>query len=225
MAVALAERVETLDIDVLNQEHSDGDSDAIILKAKQVFGTKLFSLVGGGLQGPYVPHNLRRVLGSDSLSVPIVYLDTGFYPDQSYEYLDNELKPIWDEQDFHTFGPPQSVVKYIDQKELWRTNRDLYDYAIKGKYLTRAIEELGIGGLITGVRREQTERRKQMQPFEIGRDGQVWVRPFLDKTEDDVYGYMYLHDLPFHPLTGMVKSVGDVNFMDPSGFKTECSIH
>lgn len=227
MSVEVAPRLE-FDIRAANNELESMTPSERLLWADETFGDGLHALTSCGTQASLVLDHINK-LGMRS---SVIFLNTGFYPEETYDFKEDELSEFWADREFHEFGPPSpSVLNYIKQKELWKPgpreiregkkSRDIYDETIKGKYLRQAVQELGATALITGVHRDQTEHRSSMGPLGRGKDGQIMVRAFVDWTEGQVYDYIEKNNLPTHPLYPERTYVGDVNFME----KTECGIH
>ena len=59
----------------------------------------------------------------------------------------------------------------------------------------------GYGGWLSGIRRDQTASRANVQPVEAMADGRFRIHPMLHWTQDHIQRYMSEYDLPEHPLT------------------------
>ena len=65
--------------------------------------------------------------------------------------------------------------------------------------LHRAVD--GLGGWITGLRREQAPTRAAAPKLEWDTTRSLWkANPLADWTDADVWNYIFKHDLPYHPL-------------------------
>lgn len=209
-----------LDLDAANEELADLSAEERIEWAFDNFGRGLHVLTSCGTQASLVLEHVNRL----DIPSPVIFLNTGFYPKETYDFKNGALAPFWQNRAFHEFGPPQSVIDYVREQELAYTNENLYDWAVKGRYLTKAVGELGVTALITGIHRDQTEERKGMKPLGLNKDGRVMVRAFVDWTDDEVYGYIESNQLPTHPMYPERKFVGDIHFMDETQ-KHECGMH
>ena len=103
--------------------------------------------------------------------------------------------------------------------------------------MERALDTLNVGTWFAGLRRSQSQSRKQTPIVESS--GERWkVHPIADWTDRDVYQYLQQHDLPYHPLweKGYVsigdvhttRSLADVSNSDETrffGLKRECGLH
>src|SRR5207248_783059 len=59
----------------------------------------------------------------------------------------------------------------------------------------------GVDAWVTGIRREQASTRTSTAKLERDQRRGIWkVNPLADWSEKDVWGYIFKHDLPYHPL-------------------------
>ena len=171
--------------------------------------------------------------------IPVVLADTGHLFPETYKFADeltNRLKlnlkvyranlsPAWQESRFGKLW--EKGVEGIEQ----------YNQMNKVEPMQRAIQELGVKGWITGLRRQQAKSRKQVGVLQL-QNGIVKIQPIIDWTDRQVYQYLTKHNLPYHPLweQGYV-SIGDVHTTRPLtaemteeetrffGLKRECGLH
>jgi phosphoadenosine phosphosulfate reductase len=112
-----------------------------------------------------------------------------------------------------------------------------YNQINKVEPMQRALTELGASTWFAGLRRQQAQSRAELPVLRV-QDGRFKVHPVIDWTNRDVYRYLKLHDLSYHPLWehGYV-SVGDTHTSRPLepgmseeetrffGLKRECGLH
>ena len=162
-----------------------------------------------GAQSAVALHLLTQV----APDIPVILVDTGYLFPDTYRFIDemkerlrlnlwiyrSELSPAWQEA---RFG------------KLWQQGREgieQYNQLNKVRPMERALAELEAGTWFAGLRRVQTETRRDLDV--VTRAGKRWkVHPIVDWTDRDVYQYLTRHDLPYHPLwhEGYV-SIGDVH--------------
>jgi phosphoadenosine phosphosulfate reductase len=125
--------------------------------------------------------------------------------------------------------------------QLWeRGVQGIRDYNQRNKVepMARALDALGAGTWFSGLRRSQSESRRDQAVLQ--NQGQtVKVFPIVDWTNRDVHQYLKKHDLPYHPLweKGYV-SIGDRHTSQPVtttggrdqdtrffGLVRECGLH
>ena len=106
--------------------------------------------------------------------------------------------------------------------------------AAKVAALERALA--GTRAWVTGIRREQSPTRATAAKLERDtRRGIVKLNPLADWSDRDVWAYIHLHDLPYHPLHDRgYESIGCAPCTLPGSGregrwageeKTECGIH
>ncbi len=106
--------------------------------------------------------------------------------------------------------------------------------AAKVDGLERALS--GVDAWITGIRREQAPTRAAAGKLEPDERRGIWkVNPLVDWTEQDLWRYIFDHDLPYHPLHDRgYSSIGCEPCTRPGEGregrwtgqdKTECGIH
>src|SRR5690606_39244250 len=97
----------------------------------------------------------------------------------------------------------------------------------------------GLAGWIAGIRRDQTENRRNTPVVTRERNGQIKVCPLATWTEADIWRHIHRHDLPRHPLlsrgymgTGCAPCTRPVTEGEPARAgrwagtaKTECGLH
>lgn len=89
---------------------------------------------------------------------------------------------------------------------------------------------------ITGIRREQSPTRARAPKLEFDERRGIWkLNPLADWSEKDIWRYIFMHDLPYHPLHDAgYASIGCAPCTVPGTGregrwagqdKTECGIH
>jgi phosphoadenosine phosphosulfate reductase len=145
-------------------------------------------------------------------------------------------------------------VLFAETLTTWRQFEDRFDLRVEvfdasspgepwtatrccGAAKVEALEEAlnGVDAWITGVRREQGPTRADVAKVEHDKRGLWKFNPLVDWTEKDLWGYIFEHELPYHPLHDRgYASIGCAPCTQPgegregrwSGQdKTECGIH
>lgn len=151
--------------------------------------------------------------------IPVVLIDTGYLFPQTYAFVDRlrrelslnlkvyraDLSPAWQES---RFG------------KLWEQGAagiQHYNRMNKVEPMQRALSELGAGTWLSGLRRSQSESRRETAVLQR-QDDVVKVHPLADWSDRDVHFYLKQHSLPYHPLweQGYV-SIGDRHTSRPLG--------
>lgn len=164
-----------------------------------------------------------KVLQDSGVKPRVVTVDTGFLFPETREFRD-ELAAKFD-LDITIVSPDTKQVREINLKRTWETDIAEYQRITKVEPLNRAIGELGIKGLISGVRRDQTQNRSHMSVVENGSAGEVRIHPILEWSHDRVESFIESRGLPRHPLYEQgYASVGDWTTTQPGGTRNESRV-
>jgi phosphoadenosine phosphosulfate reductase len=163
-----------------------------------------------GAQAAVSLHLLTRI----EPDIPVILIDTGYLFPETYRFVDeladrlrlnlriyrSEISPAWQEA---RFG------------KLWEQGREgieQYNRMTKVEPMERALDELGVGTWFAGLRRAQTESRRELAVVATSSPGRFKVHPIVDWSDRDVHQYLMRHNLPYHPLWNEgYLSIGDVH--------------
>ena len=206
--------------------------------ARKRFGSGFALTTSFGIQSSVLLHMLSTLQDSDN--VPVIWVDTGYLPAETYRYADqlSERFNLKLHVAQSTLSPARMEALH---GRLWETGEvedlELYHQLRKVEPLEAAMAALDVTCWASGVRRGQTDHRKTMGWLEPMR-GRLSLRPLLSWTPRDVFYYMQEHDLPQHPLFEQgYSTVGDWHSSAPEGaeqsgrqtrfggLKQECGIH
>ncbi|HEY3197172.1 MAG TPA: phosphoadenylyl-sulfate reductase [Nitrospirales bacterium] len=181
---------------------------------------------------------LIDMLSRINAAVPILYLDTDFLFTETYATRDALVKrygiaPI---QVKSLLTPEQQAAQFGDK--LWERQPDECCNQRKVEPLARALKPYK--AWITGIRREQSARRATAKIVEWDTQFElVKFNPLARWTNEDVWKYIKLYDVPYNPLhdqgypslgctycTRAVQPGEDSRAGRWAGFtKTECGLH
>lgn len=170
----------------------------ILRKAFEVFDDKVGLSCSFGKDSVTVLH-LAREFQPD---VPAIYIDTGLDFPETKEFMDG-LHAQWD-LNLQVYRPTDENIQYRNELDLNLnlSNPDLCCDLLKVEPTGRALN--GLDACVVGLRRDETEYRKDLQPFEIVErpDGLPMTRiaPIHDWTEKEVWDYIKTNEVPYHPL-------------------------
>jgi phosphoadenosine phosphosulfate reductase len=188
-----------------------------------------------GVQAALMLHLVTRVYPR----IPVVFIDTGYLFPETYQFVDTLSARL--DLNLHVYRSPISPAwQEARHGRLWENGVggiEHYNRINKVEPMARALEELGAGTWLAGLRRAQS-RSRSLLPVLAKRDGRFKLHPVIDWSERDVYRYLKQHALPYHPLweRGYV-SVGDTHTSRPLepgmlaeetrffGLKRECGLH
>lgn len=143
-------------------------------------------------------------------NVTILWLDTGFNTTDTLTFKDY----ICDRLDLNVVR--YAGVPWIDTvPEVGTSEYEKFVEQVKIEPFQRAFFELAPAYWITGIRRDQTENRRQSSHF-TPNGNLMKVAPLLDWTDIDMDRYLQEHDLP-----------NETNYYDPTkpDKHLECGIH
>jgi len=171
--------------------------------------------------------------------IPVLFLDTGYHFPETYAYRDT-LAAEWD-LNLVNLTPRWTVAEQESKFGiLYRSAPDRCCGVRKVEPLFAALE--GYGTWFTGLRREQSRSRANLQPEDAFRlpTGTVLrkISPLADWSTRDVWLYLKTHGIPVLPLYSQgYTSIGCQPCTSPpldpddprsgrwSGQKLECGIH
>ena len=230
-------RLSNLKLETTNQLLDSADPSLIIAWASETFRDGLVMTTSFGIQSAVTLHLVTQICPN----IPVIIIDTGYLPLETYQFAEelttrlnlnlkvyrSEMSPLQMEKEYGKLWESKDVASL-----------NLYDFIRKVEPMERAIEELGASGTIAGLRRQQTNFRRNL--FPVNKQGDSFkVLPILNWTSQDVDDYLKAHNLPYHPLheQGYV-TVGDWHSSRPltandaserdtrfQGLKEECGLH
>ncbi len=218
----------------LNREFETAHPDRILEWGAGIFGSKIVLGTGFGPSGMLLIHRLHEL----GLKTTIFYLDTHLLFNETYDLRDR-VEERYDIQ--ITRVSTNLSVKEQEQKygeELWKNDPDRCCYLRKVRPLRNYLSDKK--AWITGVRRNQSETRKQTRIIEWDPENAVVkINPLAAWTDDEVWEYINDHNLPYNPLhDDGYPSIGCIPCTQPvehaenqrngrwnGSQKTECGIH
>lgn len=202
------------------------------------FGDRFALTTSFGIQSSVLLHMLSEL--PEAADVPVIWVDTGYLPPETYQYAET-LQQRLNIRLVVAQSPISPARMEALHGRLWETgdvkDLEVYLQIRKVEPLERALADLDVQCWASGVRRGQTEHRRQMTWLDPIRQ-RLSLRPLLTWTPRDVFYYMQEHELPQHPLFDQgYSTVGDWHSSGPDGaelsgrdtrfggLKQECGIH
>ncbi len=188
-----------------------------------------------GAQAAVSLHLLTQI----KADIPVILIDTGYLFAETYQFID-ELSDALKLNLFVYRAKVSAAWQEARFGRRWESGREglsAYNHDNKVEPMQRALTELGVKTWFAGLRREQSDSRKQID-FLREQDNRFVVHPIADWSNRDVHFYLKKHHLPYHPLweKGYV-SIGDTHSTVPlgdgmseqdtrfGGLKRECGLH
>lgn len=181
------------DIIDLNTELKQKSVEERLKLSYEIYGDDL--VVTSSFQSQSVP--LLHLISKHIPDVPIVFLDTGFHFPETISFKDDLTE---------RFGlnviEVTNKMGHANFKEkhgkLYKKDPDQCCYINKVEPLERALSNYE--AWITGIRGDQTNERKKADFAQKLDNGITKICPILDWTNDDVWTYVQIYELPEHPL-------------------------
>jgi phosphoadenosine phosphosulfate reductase len=165
----------------------------IIREAYGRFGEACGVAFTGGKDSTVLLHLIRRVF-QDKVPFKVINIDTGVKFEEVYRFRDR-MRQEWG-LDLHVFRNDE-VLRWLKVAQ----NPEECCYHLKAYPMKRAIEELGLKALFTGVRWDENPARAEEEYFSERSDpSHVRVHPLLHFTEQDIWDYIRKHKVPYCPL-------------------------
>ena len=161
---------------------------ALIENAYREFGDALVVANSLGKDSVAVWHLAKRV----SPSIRGFIVTTRFKPKETKEFMKEQIR---------TF--PELRVYQNDEripKDLYKTDPDRCCELLKVKPTRRAIEEMGVGCWVTGLRCTEGRTRTDYGEVEQRDRGLVKLNPILLWKEREVWQYLALNNVEVNPL-------------------------
>jgi phosphoadenosine phosphosulfate reductase len=171
--------------------------------------------------------------------LPVILIDTGYLFAETYQFVDQLVERL--RLNLKVYRPTLSRA-WMEARHgrLWEQGTagiERYNRLRKVEPMQRALEELQVRTWFSGLRRVQSESRRDTPIAEL-RQGRWKVHPIADWRDRDVHDYLRRNNLPYHPLweQGYI-SIGDVHTTrrwEPGmreedtrffGVTRECGIH
>lgn len=230
-----ATTTEPLDLGDANARLAGRRADEIVRWAAATFGDGLVMSTSFGVQAAVMLHLVTQVVPD----VPVIFIDTGFHFLDTYKFADELTDRL--KLNLKVYQAPHSPAWTLARHgKLWEQGvegMNTLDRIHKVEPMDRALRELGATATLAGLRRQQTDHRKDL-PVVVPQGTRVKVHPILDWSSKDVHDYLKRHDLPYHPLREKgYASIGDwyntlpiTAGMDErdgrfGGLKQECGLH
>jgi len=171
--------------------------------------------------------------------IPVVWVDTGYLFPETYRFAETLKKRL--NLNLLTYVPKMTAAHqeavYGKRWEDGKTGLEDYNRLNKVEPMNRAVVDLGAQAWISGLRRQQSSTRKELEIF-VRQNKVTKVHPIIDWTSKDVYEYLTDNDLPYHPLweegyvsvgdwhsTSTLSEAGSEEATRFGGIKRECGLH
>ena len=157
-------------------------------------GKKAFT--SSSFQSHSIP--LLHLISRFDKDIPVYFLNTGFHFPETIAFR-HEIEELLGLNVIDLVSPVAKTGQRDEQgKFFFANNPDHCCYLNKVLPLEPVIEKHDVW--ISGVRRDQTKFRSQLQDEEVLNDGKLRYHPMLDWTSKMIWEYRKEFNLPQHPL-------------------------
>jgi phosphoadenosine phosphosulfate reductase len=178
---------------------------------------------------------LIHLLAERGLRLPILFVDTLYHFPETLEHAERVARRY--DLDLRTYraAPTREAFEELYGSRLWEVDEERFHRLTKVEPMSKALE--GFDVWITGRRRDQSSTRADLPVVERGT--RIKVNPLANWSRDDVWTFVRLHEVPYHPLHDQgYASIGDAPLTTPvedgeheragrwrGGGRLECGIH
>ena len=185
--------MKTFDLTALNGTFERATPQSILTWAWEQFGPSIAAT--SSFQSQSLP--LLHMIAFTVPELPVFFLDTGFHFPETLAFRDQLMAEFG--LNVQTITPAMGHEAFRQQHgELYRSDPDLCCYINKVAPLQQV--KAGLSAWVTGIRRDQTETRRNTAILTQDRSGQYKICPMATWTQADVWRYINRHNLPVHPL-------------------------
>ncbi|AST95054.1 phosphoadenylyl-sulfate reductase [Shouchella clausii] len=190
------QQMEAPDYEKVNTKLKNRDSLDILRWANQTYGEKLVYACSFGAEAMVLLDLLSKV----QKEAHILFLDTDFHFAETYELIER-VKERYPKFRINMAKPALSPEEQAERygEELWLKNPDQCCQIRKLDVLARELEPYD--AWLSGLRREQSPTRANTEFVnQDKRFKKVKVCPLIHWTEEEIWMYIKLHQLPYNEL-------------------------
>ena len=183
----------------LNEQLRGKSAEEIVRWAADTFGSELAFANSFGAEDVA----LTDVIARAAPSIRVFTLDTGRLHDETYEVM--ERVRVRYQMPIVSYFPDREAVEKLELEKGYYSFRESIENRKeccgirKVVPLKRALS--GLSAWMTGLRREQSVTRTEMQALEWDEgNGIAKVNPLIDWSEQDVWDYIKANDVPYNLL-------------------------
>ncbi len=183
-----------LDIEQLNRSLRDASAEDIVRWSVSL-DRSIMTSTSFGTNAAVMLHLVSNI----APGLPTVWVDTGYNLRDTYVVAERLIKQL--DLNVHVFSPEMTSerrnalmggIPTIEDEKL----HEEFTRQVKLEPFNRALQAIKPEIWLTGIRREETEFRQELDIVSVDARGILKVAPLFHWTEDDVEAYMLEHSLP-----------------------------
>jgi phosphoadenosine phosphosulfate reductase len=182
-----------IDFDKVNASLRDASAQEVVQWALGQ-GRKTIATTSMGRNAAVMLHLVSEV----DKSVPTIWVDTGYNLRDTYVVAERLIRDL--QVDMHVYSPQMTSerrnaimggIPTVDEEE----RHQEFTQQVKLEPFAKALDDFQPEIWLTGIRREETEHRKNLDIISMDNRGIIQVAPIFYWSEDDDEDYMELHKL------------------------------
>jgi phosphoadenosine phosphosulfate reductase len=155
---------------------------------------------------------LIHLLAEKGLKLPVLFVDTLYHFPETLEHARKVCERYGLDLRTYRAEPTREAFEAKHGERLWESDEERFHQLTKVEPMREALD--GFDAWITGRRRDQSPTRAQLPIVE--RASLINVNPLAAWTLDDVWTYIRVHEVPYHPLHDRgYASIGDEPLTTP----------
>jgi phosphoadenosine phosphosulfate reductase len=178
---------------------------------------------------------LIHLLAEKGIRLPVLFVDTLHHFPETLEHAERVAERYGLDLRTYRAAPSREAFEAEHGPRLWAVDVERFHQLTKVEPMREALE--GFDAWITGRRRDQAPTRAELPIVE--RASRIKVNPIAAWSIDDVWTYVRVHEVPYHPLHDQgYASIGDEPLTTPvadgeheragrwrGGGRLECGLH
>jgi phosphoadenosine phosphosulfate reductase len=202
LMTAVAEQLDFSTLDQLNQLFESADPSKVVEWAAAQFGSELVMTSSFGAESALLLHMASRAMPG----IKVIMIDTGYLFPETWQHMEALRRRLnLDVWVYRTRNDPIAWLHQAgEENPTWRNDVNACCAVNKNEPMDRAMKDLAPKAWLRGIRRNQADTRKAAHFVSWSERYKCHaVSPLLNWTSREIYGYMKMHDLPYHPLYEM----------------------
>ena len=189
----------TLDLPTLNATFERQQPQQIIEWAAAQFAPELVMTSSFGAESALLLHMATQVVPN----IKVIFVNTGYLFPETHAFMEQlRLRLDLNVWTYRTKNDPITWLRQNGEGDpTWRNDRERCCAVNKNEPMERATRELQPKAWLRGIRRNQSDTRKNVTFVEWSPRYRCYaISPLLNWGGREIYAYMKKHDLPYHPL-------------------------
>ncbi len=188
-----------LDLPTLDAMLAHQSPAQIVTWAAAQFGNDLVMSSSFGAESAVLLHMVTRVLPE----IRVVFIDTGYLFPETFAFMEQLRRRL--NLNVWVYRTRQDPFAYLhkagEENHTWRKDVDACCAVNKNEPFERAMRDLQPAAWLRGIRRSQSQTRRDKAFIEWSNRYQCYViSPLLNWGTREMHAYLKKHDLPYHPL-------------------------